>query len=96
MSALRCVRRVLIVIKSLLADLWNTIADRMPFRHKLCRIFGHQYPAFWLKSEYNGSEVGIADTSAGCRFCGSASAIEYPVSQEDIDYNKTRHQTRYH
>jgi hypothetical protein len=66
-----------LVFLSLLNDLYQWIVKHLPYRKRLCWIFGHRYKSVWLKDNDGfldksaGEGVLVADTERhGCIYCG--------------------------
>ena len=60
-------------------------------RGKLCWLLGHQFRVIWFKSDNQNAQAGIADTEAGCIYCGKSKPNEYPLVETKIDYLATKH-----
>jgi len=67
----------------------------MKIRKYFCWLFGHRYPAIWFKPTLiAGKEIGytgVADTEAGCTFCGYAEPNSFPINADHIDWSRTKH-----
>ena len=67
----------------------------MKLRKHLCRVLGHRYRAIWFKPPYlhlgMGGQAGVADTEAGCVYCGTSSPNTHFMNVADIDWTMTKH-----
>lgn len=65
-------------------------------RKYFCWLFGHRYQAIWFKApreDYPEDQAGIADTEAGCVFCGETSPNTFLMDINEIDWKATTHRT---
>jgi len=68
----------------------------MKLRKHLCWMLGHRYRAIWFKPslpQFPKDQVGIADTEAGCVFCGYTKPNSFPMQVDHIDWENTKHRT---
>ena len=78
-----------------LTDLIGEGLDRLPkcVRGRLCWLLKHKYRGIWFKSDNPDAYAGIADTEAGCVFCGDSKPNEHFMDPREIDYEKTKHRS---
>lgn len=58
-------------IHSIFSDIYEWIIRRVPFRRKLCWMFGHRYKGKRIDDGENPDvEAWVADTDKGCIYCG--------------------------
>lgn len=62
----------------------------MGFRKYFCWLLGHRYKVIWFKEERYG-QAGIADTEAGCIYCGYTEPNSYPLWSDIVDWEATKH-----
>ena len=65
----------------------------MRIRGHLCWLLDHRYRAIWFKPSVYGGQVGVADTEAGCVFCGHTEPNTFFMNANDIDWEQTKHRT---
>ena len=65
---------------------------RIKARKHLCRLLGHEYRAIWFKGNQFG-QCGVADTEAGCVYCGHTEPNHFLMNINDIDWEATKHRT---
>ena len=70
----------------------------MIFRKYLCRMLDHRYRVIWFKPsdlhvEIQG-QAGVADTEAGCIYCGLSKPNTYLMNVADIDWTMTKHRKK--
>ena len=66
----------------------------MKIRKYFCWLLGHRYKAIWFKPAYpriSDAYAGVADTEAGCVYCGQTSPNEFFMNILEIDWEKTTH-----
>jgi len=67
------IEQFIIGITELYIFICEALIKRIPYRNKLCWLFGHLYPGVYLKKEFAGleyPEMIVADTESGCVYCG--------------------------
>lgn len=65
-----------------------------PLRRHLCWLLRHRYRAIWFKTPSYlkpGEGVGVADTEAGCVYCGHQEPNWFPMDTAKINWEKTEH-----
>ena len=68
----------------------------MNIRRYFCWLLGHRYKVIWFKNPYSHiveSQAGVADTEAGCVYCGITKPNEFPIQVSEIDWEATKHRT---
>lgn len=69
----------------------------MGLRRHFCWLLGHRYPVIWFKNPYShifDGRAGIADTEAGCHYCGHSEPNSFPIDVDNIDWQATKHRTK--
>lgn len=82
---------ILAVVTVFLVDPCVWVLNHLPIRKKLCWLMRHKYRVIWFKSDRPDAQAGIADTEAGCVFCGHSEPNNHPMSAENIDFKATKH-----
>jgi len=69
-------------ILSMFEDLWEWIAEHLPFREYMCGVVGHRYYGAQLSKNDDGEGAMVADTERGCIYCNYS---EKNIYQHQID-----------
>jgi len=65
-------------------------------RKYFCWLLGHKYQVIWFKNPYAHifeGQAGVADTEAGCVYCGQTKPNSFMMNINDIDWKATKHRT---
>lgn len=69
----------------------------MGIRKHLCWLLGHRYPVIWFKPPRPKTapegQAGVADTEAGCIYCGFTKPNSFFMDVNNIDWRSTKHRT---